>query len=212
MGRELLVREVKAAALARMEDAARTKDDFKKVITQWNHNDKNRERRERYWEIGRPNEEMLHWDKPKENDEKGRMKEGLEIVIPRPLEHPYWRQLIRGDFIDTIYDNALEMWQIIEDWDISNLVKNLTDKQKEVLFLRVVRLCTAAQIACCHDKTDRAVRKLLAAALDSIRDKLAPLIREQIEAEYQQMTLAKREFLDWYDKEKAAAIDSGGNE
>ena len=48
MGRELLVREIKAAALARMEDAARTEDDFKKVITQWNHNDKNRERKERY--------------------------------------------------------------------------------------------------------------------------------------------------------------------
>ena len=89
------------------------------------------------------------------------------MVIPRPLEHQYWRQLMRGDFIDTIYDNALEMWQLIEDWDIATLVKILTDKQKEVLFLRVVRLCTAAQIACCHDKTDRTVRKLLAAALDS---------------------------------------------
>ena len=212
MGREQLVRKIKAAALARMEDAARTEDDFKAVVKQWNHNDRNRERREWYWEIGRPNEEMLHWDKISENDEKGRIKEGLDVVIPRPLEHHYWRQLMRGDFIDTIYDNALEMWQLIEDWDIATLVKILTDKQKEVLFLRVVRLCTAAQIACCHDKTDRAVRKLLAAALDSIRDKLAPLIREQIETEYPQMTLAKREFMAWYDKEKAAALDSGGNE
>jgi len=212
MGREQLVREVKAAALARMEDAARTKDDFKRVVAQWNHNDRNRERRERYWEIGRSNEEMLHWDRTSENDEKGKLKPGLDTVIPRPLEHHYWRQLIRGDFIDAIYDNAFEMWQLIEDWDISNLVKTLTDKQNEVLFLRVVRLCTAAQIAGCHDKTDRAVRKLLAAALDSIRDKLAPLIREQIETEYPQMTLAKREFLVWYDKENAAAIDSGGDE
>ena len=167
MGREQLVRKIKAAALARMEDAARTEDDFKAVVKQWNHNDRNRERRERYWEIGRPNEEMLRWDKISENDEKGRIKEGLDVVIPRPLEHQYWRQLMRGDFIDTIYDNALEMWQLIEDWDMATLVKILTDKQKEVLFLRVVRLCTAAQIACCHDKTDRAVRKLLAAALDS---------------------------------------------
>lgn len=212
MGREQLVREIKAAALARMEDAARTKADFQKVIKQWNHLDENRERRERYWEKGRPNEEMLHWDKISENDEKGRIREGLDVVIPRPLDHHYWRQLIRGDFIDTIYDNAVEMWQIIEDWDIAALVKNLTDKQKEVLFLRAVRFCTAAQIACYHDKTDRAVRKLLAAALDSIRDKLAPLIREQIEAEYPQMTLGKREFLEWYDKEKAATIDSGGSE
>ena len=32
MGRELLVRKIKAAALARMEDAARTESDFKVVI------------------------------------------------------------------------------------------------------------------------------------------------------------------------------------
>ena len=208
MGRELLVREIKAAALARMEDAARTEDDFKKVITQWNHNDKNRERKERYWEKARPNETMLHWDKEYENDEEGRIKEGLDTVIPPPLQHHWWRQLMRGDFIDTIYDNALEMWQLIGDWDIASLVKGLTDKQKEVLFLRAVRLCTAAQIAICHGKTDRAVRKLLAAAFDSIRDKLAPLIREQIEAGHPQMTLAKREFLKWYDKEKAVPIDN----
>jgi len=212
MGRELLVREIKAAALARMEDAARTDDDFKKVITQWNHNDRNRERKERYWEKSRPNEEMLHWDKVNENDEKGKIKEGLDTVIPPPLQHPWWRSLMRGDFIDTIYDNAFEMWQLIEDWDIAALVKGLTEKQKQVLFLRAVRLCTAVQIAACHDKTDRAVRKLLAAALDSVRDKLAPLIREQIEAEYPQMTLAKREFLAWYDEKEKAVLDSNGNE
>ena len=212
MGRELLVREVKAAALARMEDAARTEDDFKKVIIQWNHNDRNRERKERYHEIGRPNEEMLHWDSINPNDEKGKIKEGLDTVIPPPLQHQWWRSLMRGDFIDAIFDNALEMWQLIGDWDIAALVKGLTDRQKQVLFLRAVRLCSAAQIAICHDKTDRAVRKLLAATLDSIRDKLAPLIREQMEAEHPQMTLAKREFLEWYDNEKAAVLDSGGSE
>jgi len=68
MGRKLLVREAKAAALARMEDAARTENDFKAVVKQWNHLDENRERRERYHEIGRPNDEMLHWDRLNEND------------------------------------------------------------------------------------------------------------------------------------------------
>lgn len=211
MRRNQLVREVKAAALARMEDAARTENDFYAVVRQWNHNDKNRERKERYWEKGRPNAEMLHWDKLNENDEKGRIKEGLDVVIPRPLEHHYWRQLMRGDFVDTIYDNADEMWQIIEDWDVASLVKRLTDKQKEVLFLRVVRLYTAAHIAYFHDKTDRSVRKLLAAALNSIRSRLVPLIREQIAAGHPQMTFAKREFIDWYDK-NIATIDSSESE
>jgi hypothetical protein len=39
----------------------------------------------------------------------------------------------------------------------------------EAVFLRFVRLCTTEQIGCCTDKTDRAVRKLLAAALERIR-------------------------------------------
>jgi len=212
MGREMLVREVKAAALARMEDAARTEDDFKKVVTQWNHNDKNRERKERYWEIGRPNTEMLHWDKTNENDEKGIIKEVLEVVIPRPINHHWWKLLMRGDFIDIIYDNPTEMWQFIEDWDISSIVKDLTKKQKEVLYLRAVRLYSAVQIAYSQNKTDRAIRKLLAVTLDSIRVKLAPLIREQIKAQHPQITLEKREFIAWYEKENTAAIDSGDND
>ena len=212
MGRELLVRETKAIALNRMEDAARTENDFLDVIKQWNHNDRNRERRERDHEIGRPNEDMLHWDRLNENDEKGRMKTELDVVIPRPLENMWWRQQLRGDFLDTIYDNAIEMWQLIEDWDIASLVKNLTNKQKDVLFLSAVRLCSSAQIACYHDKTDRAVRKLLAAALESIRSKLAPLIQEQIDNEYPSMTIAKREFMAWYETKNTAAIDSDGGE
>lgn len=199
MAREQLVREIKAAALTRMEDAARTEEDFNAVIKQWNHLDENRERKERNHEMQR--------------DEKT-LEVGYTdgMVFPVPVSHPSWREAIKGDFISMIYDNAPEMWQLIEDWDIAEPVKNLTDKQKEVLFLSAVRLCTSAQIACYHDKTDRAVRKLLAVALDSIRDKLAPLIREQLEAAYPHMTLAKREFLVWYDEKKNAAIDSGDSE
>jgi hypothetical protein len=171
-----------------MEDAARTVDDFKAVVAQWDHLDENRERKERYHEIGRTEKTL----------EIG-YNDGM--IFPVPFSHPAWREAVKGDFLSIIFDNALEMWQLIEDGDIAALVKTLTDKQKDVLFLSVVRLCTTAQIACYHDKTDRAVRKLLTAALDSIRNKLAPLICEQLEAGWPQMTLAKREFLAWYEKQ-----------
>ena len=212
MGRKQLRRERDRENLARIEDAARTEADFKAVIADWNHLDQNRERRERDHEIGRSNQEMLYWEKNNERDKKGKIHDRLTTVIPPPLNLPWWRQLMRGDFIDTIYDNALEMWQFIEDRDIASLVKTLSDKQKKVLFSRAIRLCTAVQIAFCHYKTDRAVRKLLTATLDSIRVKLAPLIREQVEAGLPQMTYAKREFLAWYENEKAAALDSGNDE
>lgn len=189
MKREQLIRDVKREALARMEDSARTRDDFKAVIAQWDHLDKNRERKERYHEIGRDEKTL----------EAG-YKDG--IIFPVPISHPAWREALKGDFISMIFDNAYEMWQLIEDQDISVLVRNLSDKQKEVLFFSAVRLCTAQQIACYKENTDRAIRKLLAATFNSIRDKLAPLIREQITIGLPQMTLAKREFLEWYDKQK----------
>ena len=216
MGRKQLVREAERTALARMEDAARSKEDFNAVVVQWNRLDRNNRRRVRAHEIGRANEEMLHWDKVNPNNEKGKLRTELDVAIPAPLGNYRWRQQMRGDFLELIYDSAYEMWQLIEDHDISSPVKNLSEKQKEVLFLRAVRLCTAARIACCHGKTDRAVRKTLAAALDSIRGRLAPVIREQIKAGYQEMTPAKREFLEWYTEKnrdkKTNSLDENGSE
>lgn len=211
MAKELLRREAKQIALTRMEDAARTVGDFKEVVKQWNHLDDNRERRERYNEVSRPNETMLHWDKVNASDEKGRLISVFGVVIPPPLNHPYWRQLIQGDFIDTIYDNAEEIWQLVEDTDISAQLKDLTDKQKIVIFLRAVRQCTPQQIACYKGKTDRAIRKHLTATLERIREKLVPIIREQIKAELPDITLWKRQFLDLYGNEKAS-LDKDKNE
>ena len=51
--RHKLKRELKAEALTRLEEAARTAADFRGVITMWDKLDANRERRERYHEISR---------------------------------------------------------------------------------------------------------------------------------------------------------------
>lgn len=198
MERKQLAREARREALARMEAAARTEEDFEAVVTEWNHLDENRERKERYHEMQRSEKTL----------EAG-YTDGM--VFPVPFSHPAWQEAIRGDFLSVIFDSAEEMWQIIEDADIAPLVHGLTGKQKEVLFLSAVRLCSPQHIACYKDKTDRAIRKLLAAALRSIRDSLAPVIREQIEAGFPGMTLAKREFLEWYGTQKAA-LDSGRGE
>ena len=194
-----MVRNTKREALTRMEDAARTVEDFQEVIEQWDRLDRNRQRRARAHEIGRTNEDMLHWDRVDEEDEKGKLKEGLDTVLPRPLNDLWWRQHIRGEFLDEIYDNSQEIWQLVEDWDIAALIKKgLTDKQRDTLFLSAVRLCTPQQIACYQEKTDRAVRKLFAAALTAVRDRLVTTIREKIAAEVSDMTWMKRIFLTWY--------------
>jgi len=213
MGRKQLVREVKAAALARMEDAARTEKDFKEVVKQWNHLDRNRERKERYNEIARPNAEMLHWDKINESldHEKGKLKPGLDTVIPPPLEHQWWRQQLRGDFIDTIFDCPHELNELVTDAAISMLLRGLSDNHKEVLYYSAVRLYSNVRIANLREQTDRNIRKTLALLLKNFRGKLALQIREKIESGLS-ITPAQRDFLYWHENEKAAAIDSGDGE
>ncbi len=212
MGRKQLVRDIKRAALARMEDAARTVKDFEKVVAQWNHLDENRERREQNHEIGRPNAEMLHWDKHNASDEKGRMKDGLEVVVPRPLEHEWWRQQLRGDFLDTIFDCPYDLHELVEDEAVSALLRDLSDNRREILYYRIIRQHKTARIAEMRGQTSRNILKALVLLLNTLQDKLAPIVREQVAAECPQMTLAKRRFLSRYDEQKKAALDSGESE
>ena len=211
MGRKQLVREVKRAALARMEDAARTEEDFRRVVAQWDHLDKNRERRKRYHEIRRSSEEMLHWDKVGENNEKGRIKEGLETVVPRPFEHQWWRQQIRGDFIDTIFDCPHELHELVRDVDIFMLLQDLSDNHKEILYYSAVRQYSNVRIAGLRKQTDRNIRKTLALLLKKLRGKLALQIGQRLESGLS-ITPAQRKFLARHDKENATAIDSSSSE
>jgi len=213
MGRKQLVREVKRAALTRMEDAARTEKDFKEVVKQWNHLDRNRERKERYNEIARPNAEMLHWDKINESldHEKGKLKPGLDTVIPPPLEHQWWRQQLRGDFIDTIFDCPHELNELVEDMDISLLLRGLSENHKEILYYSAVRLYSNVRIAAMRKQSDRNIRKTLALLLKNLRDKLATQIQQRLECGLS-ITPTQRDFLAWHEKEKTSAIDSGDGE
>ena len=198
MNKKQLVRDVKRAALKRIEDAARTEKDFKSVIKHWNHLDDNRERRERSHEV-------------KRNQETIRTGYSDGMIFPVPFCHPAWREAMKGDFIEVIYDNAEEIWQLVEDWDVFIELEALTIRQKEVLFLTAVRMCTPQQIACYKDQTDRAVRKLFAAALDRIRGYLAPVIRWQMQTGQPGVTYAKRQFLECREQKKIA-LDNGKRE
>ena len=212
MGRKQLVREIKRTALARMEDSARTEEDFREVVAQWNHLDKNRERRERYHEIQRSNEDMLHWDKINEDNEKGRIKEGLETVVPRPFEHQWWRQQLRGDFIDTIFDCPYELHELVGDMDIFPLLRDLSENHREILYYSAVRQYSNVRIANIRKQTDRNIRKTLALLVNKLRDKLVLQLRQRLEIGLS-ITPRQRDFLTWYDEQKkAAAIDSGGDQ
>jgi hypothetical protein len=176
-------------ALRRYEHAARSISDFQSLAGMYDKLDENRERKEHYHEILCPTHEVFRRDYT--NGE----------VVPAPLCDPYWQELMRGNFISTIYDHGDEIWQVFGDWQIGELIKNLAIKQREALFLKAVRLCSTEQIACYTDKTDRAVRKLIAAALAQVRSRLAEVIRYQLDRpnEYS-VTSAKLRFLEWFEQ------------
>ena len=56
--RKKLKRELRAEALARLEDSARTQREFENVIAWWDRLDANRERRERYHELSRSGDDV----------------------------------------------------------------------------------------------------------------------------------------------------------
>lgn len=131
----MLKRELRAIALKRLEDSARTVSDFEEVIKEWDHLDDNRERKERYHEIGR------------ENINSKKDVAPLAIIVPAPINHAYWRQLMKGDFIDIISNCPYEMHNSLSDEDYSKIIYDLKDNHKELIYFLYLRDFTTNQLA-----------------------------------------------------------------
>jgi len=156
-----LKRDLRRESLLRLEISARTVEDYENVVTQWDKLDKNRQRRERRHEIGRTSEEMLHWDRKNEDDETGKLKSGLDTVIPPPFGgHIWWKQILRGDFLDVIFDYPDDIHQLTSSRNVSELVEGLRGDQKIVLYCRAIRQWSPQKIAKLRKQTDRNIRKV----------------------------------------------------
>ena len=122
-----LKREIRAEALKRLEEAARTESDFLTVVDEWNKLDRNRERRER-------DHENLRGDVPLEFQ-----------AVPDPKIAPLWmnlprfRQLCQGNFLDIIFSCPYELHELTANRFLSKLFFTLSDEQKEVLYYLFVK-------------------------------------------------------------------------
>ncbi|GHV42597.1 hypothetical protein FACS189490_11900 [Clostridia bacterium] len=203
MAGKRMTRVAEAESLRRIENGARTTGEFAELTEWYDKLDGNRERREREYELLKPTRDVFVKDYTN------------GAIIPPPLALPYWRELMHGDFLSTIYDNANEIWQVFGDWDVGRLVKSLSDKQRDVLFRSAVRQCSALTIAECTGKTKRGVNKLLAVELDIIRIVIADSVRYRLEKNLS-VTLEKLRFYMWYTADEAgnkyeAAQNSGAD-
>ena len=143
-----LKREIRAEALRRLEEAARTESDFLTVVDEWNKLDINRERRER-------DHENLRGDVPLEFQ-----------AVPDPKIAPLWmnlprfRQLCQGNFLDIIFSCPYELHELTANRFLSKLFFTLSDEQKEVLYYLFVKQYSTARLATLRGQSDRNIRKL----------------------------------------------------
>ena len=181
-----LKREALAEALKRTEESARTAADFQKVIAEWNRIDRNRERRER-------DHENLRGDVPLEFQ-----------AVPEPRIAPLWmnapdyRQLCSGFFLDILFDCPYEMHELMSNKFISNMIRNLSEEHKEVLFYLSLRLYSTTRLAAIRGQSDRNIRKLRMTIQKKLQRRMYEHLSEKLEKDYS-ITLREREFVEEYE-------------
>ena len=182
--RKKLKRELQAEALARLEDAARTVSDFEKVVAWWDKLDANRERRERYHELSRSGDDLPL--------DYGAAKDGL--FFPDTLNNVLERLIRKGDFIDAIFYCPYDIHELVTEENLSDILLELSEDHKELLFLYAVRLFSSTRIAAIRGQTDRNIRKVRVTMLKKIQKKLLPALLEKAKKQ-QPLTLLEKDFL-----------------
>ena len=179
---DMLHREARTLALRRIEESARTEDDFQKVIEWWDKLDENRERRERDHEIGRSTV-PLEWDA----DELYLSDRPSYDMVLKTL-------LLAGDFLDLIFDSPETIHELVTDADLSEILKELKPHLKNMLYYLFLRDYSAAEYADNIGQSDRNIRGIRETALKRIRKLYSGILAYRKENSLP-MTLDEKYFL-----------------
>ena len=184
-----LKRDIKAAALERLEQAAKTPEDFNKILKQWDKLDSNRERKERYWEISRNNEDFpLEWG-----------ESACGTAFPKNLNTILAKQIRKGDFIDVIYNCPYEIHELVTEEYLCQVLRELKDEHKELLYLIAIKGLSTAEIADLQGKSNRAVRYMRDTVFNKIRRKVYEYLTSE-QGKTHDMTLEEKRFVENYKK------------
>ena len=180
-----LKREIRAEAVRRLEEAARTEADFSVVIKEWDKLDQNRERRER-------NYEHLRGDLPLDYQAVSEPK-----LIPRWMNDTAYRQIMAGNFLDILFNCPYEMYQLTADPFISRMIAELSEDHKEVLYFLSLRLWSATQLALAREQSDRNIRKLRTTIHKNLQRQMFGYLYSKRE-QGKSLTLRERQFIEEY--------------
>ena len=182
--RKLLKRELRAQALKRLEDSARTLKDYENLVAWYDRLDANRQRKERYHELYRSGDDVPL--------DYGASEDAL--CFPDTLNDVLTRQERKGDFIDTIFYCPYDIHELVTDADMSVILRELNEDHKFLLFLFALRQYSSTKIAAIRGQSDRNIRKVRNTMLKKIRKKLLAALTEKVQAQ-QPLTLLEKEFL-----------------
>ena len=191
--RKKLQRELRAEAVARLEDAARTTKDFEKVVAWWDKLDANRERRERYHELSRSGDDVPLDYGSSAND----------LFFPDYLNDALEKQIRKGDFLDAIFNCPYDIHELVTEEYLCQILCDLDENHKELLCLCAVRLFSSTRIAAIRGQSDRNIRKVRGTMLKKIQKKLLAALMDK-HGKQQPMTLLEKEFL----ADNSEAVDS----
>ncbi|MDE6844302.1 MAG: sigma-70 family RNA polymerase sigma factor [Lachnospiraceae bacterium] len=180
---DMLHREARALAIQRIEESARTEDDFQKVIEWWDKLDANRERKERDHEIGRSTV-PLEWGAD-------------ELYFSDRLSYDMvLRKLIlAGDFLDIIFDHPETVHELVTDVDLSKILKELKPHLKNMLYYLFLRDYSTTEYSESIGQSDRNIRGIRETALKKIRKLYGGILTYRKENSLP-MTLDEKYFLD----------------
>lgn len=193
--RKKLKRELRAEAMTRKEESARTEADFEEVTELWDKLDENRERREQYHEVSRGDVPLEYGCSPD------------AAIVPGWLSKPSQQAIRQGRFLDVVFTQSSELHEMTGHADIAKMLRDLKLEYKDLLYLLVVRGWSTAQLAESIGQSDRNVRK-----------KKMRLLNRLQEALYEELSgkrnLSQRElqFLAGYKKAALSGTESGEKE
>ena len=182
--RKLLKRELRAQALKRLEDSARTLRDYENLVAWYDRLDANRQRKERYHELYRSGDDVPL--------DYGAAGDGL--YFPDTLNDVLSKLERKGDFIDSIFYCPYDIHELVTDGDISNILWDLNEDSKFLMFLWALRQYSSVRIAAIRGQSDRNIRKVRNTMLKKIQKKLLAALTEKVQTQ-QPLTLLEKEFL-----------------
>ena len=184
----IVKRDMLKTAIARIENAARTSDEFADVVKSWDKLEQNEARRLRDHEVSRGDVPL----------EYGKAMD--DAIFPAFFMEPRWTQLMRGNYIDLIHDCPFEMDELVTDPALIKQFRRMKDDHKEIFYWHFIRQLSCAEVGRIRNQSDRNIRKTRGVIVRKLQGEFATVLNKRKQAGYS-LTLRQRAFLERVEKD-----------